>query len=283
MPTYSAREVTARLTTCELKSAISSFTDLRMGGEQRKDAARIQKHLSKGEKLGERPIGPDGTDKGVVQFIGVHKNLPLLIVEASEKLKQSHLPAAVTEAKETEQSNWDGVEGSSDSLLTSLGATPTPTQDASLLDPVLRSEAATTTSEPTSDAKVEAAAQKKAKAASSLKQHTFEHALQHADALSISDEQALVLDIQVDHKAFLPAHGGSASLGKDLKIEVFVNGELADVSFINARRSAVQIIEGKIRFAGTRVHRQVGPFHVHVTDQTPLTAPLDGEAVGVHF
>lgn len=250
MPTYHGCGVTARLTTCDLKPSLSSFTDLRMGGEQRKDAARIHKVLSNGEKLRERPIGPDGSEKGVVQFIGAHEDLPLYMVEASAQLKKTHAPDdEVPEIEQSQsQSHLGDAHDFSDSPLTSLGATPTPTHEA-FLDPALRQQ--------TVQASAQANSQSPSQPVASTEHHTLEQALQHADRLYVSGDQALVLDIQMQHESFLPNRGGSASLGKDLKIEVFINGELADVSFINARRSAVQIIGDKIRFTGTRVHRQV--------------------------
>lgn len=256
MPTYHACGITARLATCELKPSLSNFVDLRMGGEQRKDAARIQKALSTGEKLSERPIGLDGSEKGIVQFIGAHEDMPLYVVEASEKLRKTNLSA--TQALQTTTSLASSVQSSSP--LTSLGATPTPTHEA-----FLETSQSQHIVQPKSQAKTKTKPQAKSKTKPQAKSqhpapvehHTFEQALQHADAMYSSGEQALVLDFQMEHESFLPTRGGSGSLGKDLKIEVFVNGELADVSFVNARRSAVQIIGDKIRFSGTRVHRQV--------------------------
>lgn len=249
--------MTVSLSTCALKPTVSSFTDLRMGNEQRKDAARIQKALSSGEKLGERPIGADGSEKGIVQFIGVHGNLPLFVVEASEQLRQE------TSVAEQAQSQQCLVPSSSP--LTSLDATPTPMHDAykdSIHGQSSSSQiAAPEKSKAKAEASIEAQTKPTSRASSqqavSAQEPTLEQALSSAGVLFAADEKALVLDIEMEHKSFLPNKGGSGSLGKDLKIEVFVNGELADVSFINARRSAVQIIGDKIRFTGTRVHRQV--------------------------
>lgn len=254
MPTYHACGVTARLSTCDLKATLSGFVDLRMGGEQRKDAARIQKNLSGGEKLGERPIGPDGSERGVVQFIGVQEDLPLYMVEASAQLRKGRL--GVTRGESVEECPLSGVPSSSDSPLTSLVATPTPTHDVLLLDPQLRDQ---TASKPWTSHKPQrrSGPQSSSQSTASTERHTFEQALQNAGILYTAKDQALVLDIQMEHESFLPNRDGSGSLGKDLKIEIFINGELVEVSFINARRSAAQIIGDKIRFAGTRVHRQV--------------------------
>lgn len=249
MPTYHACGVTARLTTCDLRPTLSGFTDLRMGGEQRKDALRIQKELSGGEKLGERPIGSDGSESGVVQFVGKHGDIPLFVVEASEHLRKKRPPAQkALLAKQR-------ISGSpSDSSLTSLGATPDSTQEA-FLSTAQATEA--TVPKPQARSKTKTKPQVKSQTALPLEQHTLEQALRSAHENFGPDQQALVLEVELGQESFLPTRNLSASLGKDLKIEIFVNGELAEVSFINARRSAAQVVGDKIRFAGTRVHRQV--------------------------
>lgn len=262
--------MTARLSTCDLKPTLSRFTDLRMGGEQRKDAARIQKMLSSGDKLSERVIGADGSAKGVVQFVGTHEDMPLLMVEASEKLGKKHLEER--DKLQAERTVSSAVRSSSDSPLTSLGATPTPThetfQDTIHVAPNTRPKPQGRSSQ-RSKSQFEPSSQQPA-----LADHdTLEQALRGADELYAGTVQALVLDIQMESESFLPTPGGSASLGKDLKIEVFLNGQLADVSFINARRSAVQIIGDKIRFAGTRVHRQVSIFSKSQTTLVKLHEP----------
>lgn len=278
MPTYYACGVTARLSTCDLQPTLSKFTDLRMGGEQRKDAARIQKILSSGEKLSERVIGADGSERGVVQFIGVYENMPLCMVEASEQLRKKHLAAQTQIPAEQTVSSLTG--SSSDSPLTLLGATPTLTHETFQYNIHVA---------PNNGAKPQGRSKPRAKSNSqatsqqpdaSAEHHTLEQALQGVDSFYAGGTQALVLDIQVESASFLPTPGGSASLGKDLKIEVFVNGELADVCFINARRSAAQIIGDKIRFAGTRVHRQVSVLqlflrHFHPIAEAVLTIGAD--------
>lgn len=258
MPTYAACGVTAHLTTCELKGTLSSYVDLRMGGEQRKDASRIQRALSRGEKLGERIIGSDGSETGVVQFIGAHQDIALVVVEAGEQLRGDNVTkkAAIRKPLQKRDRTSSGLQSSSDSPLTSLGETPTPTRDT-LPNVAMGSTAAKPQRKSKPTAKAAAAAKgKPQQPAASTEQHILEQALQNATPYSLDGQQALVLDIEMDHGTFLPAKG-SASLGKDLKVEIFVNGELADISFINARRSAVQIIGDKLRFSGTRMHRQV--------------------------
>ena len=259
MPTYAACGVTARLATCDLKGTLSSYVDWRMGGEQRKDASRIQRALSRGEKLGERTIGLDGSESGVVQFIGAHQDMALLVVEAGEQLHKDMgtKKSAPPKALQKKDRSSSGLADSSDSPLTSLGATPTPTRDATQDIPTGSVAAKPQRKlKPTAKASAAAAAKGKPQPGASTEQHTLEQALQNASTYGLDGQQALVLDIEMDHGTFLPAKG-SASLGKDLKVEIFVNGELADISFVNARKSAVQIIGDKLRFSGTRIHRQV--------------------------
>ena len=260
MPTYHATGVTARLGTCDLQASLSNVIDWRMGREQRADAARVQAVLSAARKLPERPIGEDGTEKGVVRFIGVNEDMALFMVETGENVGKRIQPTE----HDFEEMKVDGKPEdammlfSDDSPLTSLGATPTPTQLSFNTSP-----------------------QKAAPAEQNLHvqtppniAHTLEDALRSTRSLFDSLAQALVLDVEVSHKSFLPPNPtlkSGASLGKDLKAEVFINGELADVHFVNARRSAVQHVRDKIRFSGMRVHRQTEvPWIYETTDTYPL-------------
>ncbi|KAI6915100.1 hypothetical protein KC318_g279, partial [Hortaea werneckii] len=76
--------------------------------------------------------------------------------------------------------------------------------------------------------------------------------------------QALCLTIETSNESFLPTTDRSGRSSSDkkarsdkaLKVEVFVNGQLAGVSFVNRRGSAVEYSNNKVRFQGTRIHRQ---------------------------
>lgn len=227
MPTYYSIGVSATLAVCDLQASLTNVTDLRQGAGQKADASRVQEVYSTARKLAERPTG------GVVQFIGSNEDLPLYMVEAGDKIKtKMQFDCDACEAPTSIRSD--------SSPLTSLGATPTPTQHSF---------------ESSSPQKRTASSQFLAPSGAISEPHTLERALRtYLD----SSAQALVLDIDLSSKSFHSDSSGSgASTGKSLKIEIFINGHLADVSFINARRSAVQVTNDKVRFTGTRVHRQV--------------------------
>ena len=231
MPTYYATGVTATLATCDLQASLSNTFDWLQGAEQQTDAKRIQCHFSTARKLPERPVGEDGSEKGVVQFLGVDQDIPFYVVEAGDKV--GGISSGLRLKGDTFKGPTRSLSGvpsfSDDSPLTSLGVTPTPT-------PQSFNESPSKSAPATND--------------------TLERALRSLP--NPSAQQALVLDVNVSHRSFLPASSkGGASTGKDVKLEVFVNGQLADVSFVNARHSAVQLTKDKARFSGMRVHRQV--------------------------
>ena len=234
-----------------------------MGNEQRNDESRVKGIFAAARKLPERPIGEDGGDRGVVQFIGINQDMALFMVEAGENVRQHAKWAEENEGDEMEVGETSIDEKSicptlllsDDSPLSSLGATPTPTRE-SFSDFFQKS----------APGKQSLSVQSSTKFAQSL-----EEALQSTRSYLDSSTQALILDVDVSHKSFLPPSakiGRGASLGKDLKLEVYVNGELTNVEFINARRSAVQIVNGSLRYTGTRLHRQLEKPWIYVpTDE----------------
>jgi hypothetical protein len=140
MPTYYALGVKATLATCALQESISNVINLQMKEEQRNDAARYKEVLDGATPLLERGIGVDGegVTQGGPQFIGAKADMPMKMVEAGMTLKP---PKDFLE--------WDGSDedmdrymevinpyavadeipsSSVDLPLTSVGATPTPTQ-----------------------------------------------------------------------------------------------------------------------------------------------------------
>ncbi|KAF2765454.1 hypothetical protein EJ03DRAFT_207479 [Teratosphaeria nubilosa] len=71
--------------------------------------------------------------------------------------------------------------------------------------------------------------------------------------------RALVLNVEICSKSFLPSREGGSSrgFGKDLKFEVFVNGTRAAVYFLPRRGGVPEYIDWRLRFCGTRVHKQL--------------------------
>ncbi|USW49077.1 hypothetical protein Slin15195_G023960 [Septoria linicola] len=82
---FKSAGVTATLTTADLNDSLSRSVTLTMGKEQGVDDRRVDGVLSAGEPLQSIPIGADGTERGVLQYIGEHDDMAFLMVEAGAK------------------------------------------------------------------------------------------------------------------------------------------------------------------------------------------------------
>ncbi|KAK0354644.1 hypothetical protein LTR91_011535 [Friedmanniomyces endolithicus] len=254
MPTCHAAGVSATLSVANLQASRSNVFDLRMFAEQRLDAERIENVFATGRNLPERPLSTEGDGTGVMQFVGANEDMPLFMVEAGDGLAKAR-------TSETAHQAGDPVGGlmvaNTDCPLTSLSGTP----DAVDLTFAVKREQSPAPATTLAGRK----RAKKAKRAQSVEPDAkpvptsfsdFERARTFLDT-NPNEPQALCLTVQTNHKSFLPKNtDGTKRTGKDLKIEVFLNGELVASSFINTRGSAVELKDDKIRFHGTRVHRQ---------------------------
>ncbi|KAK3708808.1 hypothetical protein LTR37_011329 [Vermiconidia calcicola] len=263
MPTYYANGITAKLTTCDLQSTLSDTIELRQGAAQREDAARVQNIFAQGCKLPERPIGQDGSDKSVLTFIGSNSDLPLYMVEAGESV-----------GKKNGHENEDAMEGieqqrppssSDDSPLTSLGATPTPTKTRSKKSSPLKPTAPAVQPPASDPPPIE---------------HSLAGLLQDVNNYLSTPSKALVVEVNLSQKSFLATNVQKSSRkrnsAKDLKIEVFVNGELCDVEYVAARK-AFEISAEMMRYAGLRLHRQVEKPLVYAP--APSSKTVQGDAL----
>ncbi|KAK0337791.1 hypothetical protein LTR91_010757 [Friedmanniomyces endolithicus] len=254
MPTCHAAGVSATLSVANLQASCSNVFDLRMFAEQRLDAERIENVFATGRNLPERPLSTEGDGMGVMQFVGANEDMPLFMVEAGDGLARAR-------SGETAHQAGDPVGGlmvaNTDSPLTSLSGTPDAV-DLTFAVKREQSPAPATTLTGRKRAKKAARAQPvepDAKPALTFFSD-FERARTFLDT-NPDEPQALCLTVQTNHKSFLPKNmDGTKRTGQDLKIEVFLNGELVASSLINTRGSAVELKNDKIRFHGTRVHRQ---------------------------
>lgn len=269
MPKYYATDVTASLAVCDLQDTLSDdmsrfFTG---GTRAQADAARVQRVFSFAEKLCEKPIG----GAGVMQFVGVHEDIPLYMVEAKTSTANESEQHANTDAQDTSQqptgkASNRGLFSSDDSPLTSLGATPTPTQQSFNESLIKLSPPA----QPTMEA-----------IASLTASHTPQGKVQAArEWLHTVTTKALVLDINLSDKSFLPTPRANKSLGwKDLKIEVFLNGQLVEVAMVHGdmRRTTQHAPKGTVRISGTRIHRQVQKawIYSHKASKQRLLADIE--------
>ncbi len=251
MPTYYARGVSATLATCDLRSTLTHSVKLTMGAETKRENQRFQEVFSKARQFRERTVGADGSTEGVLQFIGKDEDLPLYVVETGESIgyrpKKGEMEdgggggggGIKAEAVETPQEAL--LEASDDSPLTSLGDTPRSSGLSSYTG--------------------YAAATPKVIAPKLAQTHMAQLLTDRLEMLGGDIEQALVLDIDFGFNAFLPSHTPNRKAGiatcKDLKIEIFLNGELADVRYVPSRAAKVAGMKESLRCTGTRVHRQV--------------------------
>lgn len=267
MPTYCALGVTATLSVTDLQASQSNVFDLKQGQEQRSDAQRIHSVFANGRNLPERPIGKDGGDQGVQQFLGEQEDLPFFMVEAGEGVRRK--PVADVGLKE--EGTAESQQIYTDSPLSSLEVTPddsTPSRGAhESLAPV-----PITPGPSRSRRKNERMTEYDTDAPENQPAQTFSGFERARGFLSqATGAQALCLTIETCNRSFLarPDSRSKAS-GKDLKLEIFVNGQLAGSSLINRRGAAIELVDGKVRYQGTRIHRQMEKpwvYDVKVGDQ----------------
>ncbi|EMC98967.1 hypothetical protein BAUCODRAFT_386324 [Baudoinia panamericana UAMH 10762] len=277
MPKYNAVGITATLSIANLQASCSNVFDLRMGTEQRADAERIEKVFAGGQLLVEKPVGEDGGEKGVLQFVGINEDVPLLVVEAggtllgaqglkslvkqkddAQALFSSHASALQPIATSTLHEIDHGV--TSPGLALTKGFSIQPSAKAALQGECGPS------SKKTKKARKARDKQTKSSPVDALQRSvsSFERVQGYLD--NVNEPQALCLTVDLVNKSFLPQQRGSTVrvTNKDLKLEVFINGELVGSSFVNTRGSAVELRNDRVRFAGTRLHRQLEKPWVYV-------------------
>lgn len=260
MPTYKAAGVTATLSITDLKKTLPLSNTHKDGKHSQEEAKRIAKAFGEGLRLGERPIAGDGGETGVMQFIGDFADVPFFMVEAGEGVNSraaaaaaasgatdEHDPHAATESEAlfspafAQFASLREVDSPSvDSSLTSLGATP-----------VFSTPQGSFTNGPTqgNDTMI----QEDTIMADTLPEqfHTPPEVDKHLSPYVAPevDTQALRLAVKTStntHKARL-----GSGVPSDLKIEVFLNGHLADINFINVKR---QSPENLTELWGSRIH-----------------------------
>ncbi|KAK4892069.1 hypothetical protein LTR27_009419 [Elasticomyces elasticus] len=266
MPKYHAVDVSASLSVSNLQSSWSNVFDLRMSAEQRADAERIDNGFATGRRLPESPIGRDGSTRGVVQFVGEHEDLPIFVVEAGEgvgkKSPDQDLmdeegmghggpvmavdsmeiePTRVLEdAADVDEAFGEEKRMDIDSPLTSLTGTPSVVEAPSSL----RRQKPPTSPTPMTARK----RTKRAKKAQAVEQLSSELTslsdLSHLRSFLDAPDgpQALCLTVDIGKSLLAKAGYDSRKTGRDLKLEVFLN--------------AVEVKNDKVRFHGTRIHRQ---------------------------
>jgi len=257
MPTYHSLGISASLLVTDLDPTLSNEILLRMGKGHQQDSKRIQDLLSNGRALREQPTGSQTAKVGAFQFLGQDEDMVLLVVEASDKQgRHDEYDTPI---------DGDAVQGEHPEH---TNAVPTLTNDTTppRLTPMQNTMGGRKSKRATKSRRSDSSTGRRRKQSTkastkpviqipapmaqlseTLRQPTS-HDNRHAGPLALS--------LNIDCTKFYEKDKADAPLlnGKDLKIEVFINGQLADVTYESSRlykRSAL------IQYSGTRFHRQV--------------------------
>ena len=250
MPTYNSLGISATLLVTDLDQTLSDEINLRMGKGLQKDTKRIQDRLLSGRALREQP-----TDfkVGIIQFMGDGEDMVLLLVEAGNG--QGGDDGTVKNSDVAQGERRENTNAVPTSTNDTTPPHPTPTQIASgrkrskrVANQQLKLSEQLTEPSTTSSDQVT-----KPTAPSSQARERSKSRLNNP-----TDELALCL--KVDFTKFYEKDKAEAPLlnGKDLKLEVFINGQLVEVAYESASRPWKR--SDLIKYSGTRFHRQESPL-----------------------
>ena len=259
MPAYKSLGISATLLVTDLDQTLSDEINLRMGKGLQQDTKRIQDQLNNGRALQEQPTGLENSKVGVFQFLGENEDMVLLMVAASDG--QGGEEYIIVE-------DVDVVEGerpeNTNAVPTSTTPPPTtPTQTASgrkskrVANNQLKRSNGGKRREQLTETPSTPFGQVVAPTAQSGK--TQKRSKIHHNHLT----EQLALCLNVDFTKFYEKEKTDAPLlhGKDLKLEVFINGQLVGVTFESSRKRTT----GLVQYSGTRFHRQVSPLEQRIS------------------
>ena len=235
MPTYNSTGIGASLIVAELDGTLSDEIQLRMGADQQEEAERIKHQLLNGRTLQERPFGQNRSMVGVLQFVGDERDMALFSVEAGE-------PGG----------------GSLGSVPTNVEHTPATA--STIISHSLADSNPTSMVEPAQPG----ASRKKKKRKTGNDERSSNHdqiillTTPPPNAKHVTFDEPLALSLKVDCEDFIKSDDMQ---GKDLKIEVFLNGQLVDVTFENGRQPKSK---GRYLYSGKRFHRQAEKPWIYV-------------------
>lgn len=242
MPTYKSTGIGASLVVTELAGTLCDEIQLRMGADQREEAERIKLQLLNGRILQERPFDQDHSTVGILQFLGDERDMALFAVEVGDSTQVQD---------ETGDHSLANVE------------TP-PVVTTAFISHSFTNPGMTSTIEP---AHVDASRKRKRKKTSNNERSgNHDQTLltastpkpKQSERRTITFDEPLALSLKVDCEDFI---NSDDMHGKDLKIEVFLNGQLVDVTFENHRQTKSK---GNYLYSGKRFHRQAEKPWVYV-------------------
>ena len=263
MPTYNSLGFSATLLVTNLDQTLSDEINLRMGKSLQEDTKRIRDQLINGRALLEQPTGSKNSEVGIFQLCGEDEDMVLLVVAASDG--QGDDEETVKDSSEVEGERPVNTNAAPTSTNDTTPPDSAPTQTTSRRKKskrIAKNQRAVETqptrsnggkhgeqSTKSSIAPFDRIAAPAAKSSSTRKRSTS-----HRQPDQPAEELALCL--KVDFTKFYEKDKVDAPLlnGKDLKLEVFINGQLMEVTYENSRPYKRT---GLIQYSGTRFHRQV--------------------------
>ena len=263
MPTYNPLGFSAALLLANLDQTLSDEINLRMGKNLQEDTKRIQDLLSNGRALREQPTGPTNSEVGIIQLCGEDEDMVLLVVAASDWQSDDEEMVKDNDDVEGERPvNTNAVPTSMDD------ATPPDSTPSQTTSGRKRSKRIANNQRATKTQRTGLNGGKRGEQLTESSTTPFDHiAAPAADSSNTRKSskgrlrpnppaEELALCLKVDFTKFYEKDKVDAPLlnGKDLKLEVFINGQLMEVTFENSRQYKHT---GLILYSGTRFHRQV--------------------------
>jgi hypothetical protein len=262
MPTYNSLGISASLVVTNLEQTLSDEILMRMGADHQEHAKRIQSHLSNGRALLEQPLGLRNSKVGVLQFVGEEGDMALFVVEASDSQDTDGSAIMESDVSQGERVAKTNVE-------TTPTDDTTPTRRASMKDAASRKSTRNSTKS-LGDGNRRSHRRKQSTETTTHDQVAIPAAeanpIQDQLRSLVDDTGKLALCLKVDCTKFYQKDKNDVPLlsGKDLKLEIFINGHLVEVSYESSRPYKRADV---IHFSGTRFHRQVSsPINCHRGD-----------------
>jgi hypothetical protein len=254
MPVYRATGIKATLSTASLEDSLdkhflsTAIAAHKRGSEYSAGQSAVWRDLQ------ERPLNEKRDRYGVIRFLGPHEDMPFFAVEAAEDLHTSDnlqtQAVEVASARSSRQSLNPGSTEDRDAFGEAQGSRGFSQDQHPASELNITTEATPTRT---------IAARQRLKGPD-IKQITKEAMTKEKEPRPMK-ESALLLRIDIqEHKDKLPRwpRAVNSNAVPELKVEVFLHGELADVVFLNKSRNAVQLHDDTMLiFHGTRVARQL--------------------------
>ncbi|OQO01912.1 hypothetical protein B0A48_12385 [Cryoendolithus antarcticus] len=241
MPTLDAHSVTASLTVSSLEATICDTIMMRMGKSWQTEAERINAELRHGRKMPEQSITQTNSGNGNLQYLGQDSDMPFLMVEAGEHI---NVDPALREYDQPSPfvAREAGSGGSDDS---STGGLVSGVGDH---DKYAASDT------------IRVASLDNCKTVHVEEQQGTEGNLGNAQFAGSGETKALSLVVNYGGTTYGREHrkATTTNLTKDLKFEIYLNGDLVEVVYDNWRRTSGAVAKrgGTKVFSGTRFHRQ---------------------------